>query len=176
VEKVPKALGLRHTKLIHDAYALVQIRVRDHDGHVLTDFDLKLTGPKGTADDLPEGFLKDRQKNLVNKSTLTFFLNVELLYGSDAVDDVRPATKGIGKLGLRLYAYPVDGFVRFLPAIASADKALLQQVIQPHQPTLLDIQLHRIVCRGIFELQTLKNQPPPFDFRKQPPGPPINVP
>src|SRR5262249_8116173 len=94
VEKVPKVLGLRHTKLIHDAYALVQIRVRDDAGHVLTDLDLKLTGPKGTADDLPEGFLKDRQRNLVNKSTLTFFLNVELLYGSDAVDDVRAATKG----------------------------------------------------------------------------------
>jgi hypothetical protein len=174
IEKVPRALGLRHTKLIHDAHAVVQIRVRDDAGHVLTDFDLKLTGPKGTPDDLPEGFLKDRQKNLVNKSTLTFFLNVELLYGSEAVDDVRPRTKGVNKLGLRLYGYPVDGFVRFFPAIASADKSLLQHVVQPHRATLLDIRLRRIVCRGIFELQTLKDQPQPFDFRNQSPGTPIS--
>jgi hypothetical protein len=105
---------------------------------------------------------------------LTFFINADALYGCDAIGD-RPALVGIKKLGMRLYAYPVDGFVRFYPAIATAENDFLEQIIRRHEPTLLDIRLRRIVGRGVFELQTPRDRPQPFDFRDQPPGEPANL-
>lgn len=173
---------LTRQNFIHDAHSLVIVRFRDDEGHVLTDLDFKLTGGKqDRPDGLPPGLLVDRQKNLVNRSTLTFFLNHDVLDGLDAVPNkqgniIRDALPGLEQLGLRVYAYPYQGFVRFYPAILKAARKVVDQFLQPDQTTLIDVVLKRIVHRGVFELVKSDNGPNLGDFRDQPLGDVIEEP
>ena len=173
---------LLRQNFFHDAHSLVIVRLRDDEGHVLTELDFKLTGGKqDRPDGLPAGFLVDRQKNLINRSALTFFLNHDALDGLDAVTDkqgnlLRDPFPGIDQLGLHVYAYPYQGFVRFYPAILKAAKKVVTSFLQPDQTTLIDIVLKRIVHRGVFELPRSDNNPPEkHDFRNQPLGDVLNL-
>jgi hypothetical protein len=161
---------------IHDAMSLVIFRLFDSDGYPIEDFDLLLTGVGDDPDRLPRGFLVDRQRNKIHRTALTFFLNHDLMRGSDELRDsngqvVRGKQDGIEELGLRITARPDSGFVHYVPATFKANQKLLEGVVKPHQTALVDIILRRIVHAGTFQIGQLGNKT--IDFRGVTPDAPL---
>lgn len=162
---------------IHDAMSLAIFRFTDSEGYPVSDLDLLLTGADDSPDYLPEGFLADRQCNLVHKNVLTFFLNHDLMVGCPAVYDprepgqrivLRPPQRGVDKLGLRIAPRPQSGFVHYLPAFFSSVPKLLKDVVRPHETTLVDIVLRRVVHEGAFRLGPASGER--REFSKDEPG------
>lgn len=167
----------RDRAYIHDAMSLVIFRVTDSEGYPITDLDLLLTGAENSPDFLPEGFLADRQRNLRSRHVLTFLLNHDLMVGCPEVLDprepgkqvvLRRAQPGVDMLGLRLVPRPESGFVHYLPAAFAASAKLLRDVVRPHETTLVDIVLRRVVHEGVFRLGPAKEKR--RDFSDTDPG------
>ena len=149
---------------IHDPASLVIFRISDSEGHALSDFDLLLTGLDDSPDLLPEGFLRDRQRNSRMRGTLSFLFNAALMTGCHALADprnpgrdLRSAQPGIDRLGLRLRPRPADGFVYYRNTEIRADPKLLRQAIRPNETTLIDIRLRRCVDREVLALEPAAN-------------------
>jgi hypothetical protein len=155
----------------HDAYSMVIFKLHDNQGHHIEDFDLKLLGPGGSADHLPPGFLKDRQRNSRHRGTVTFFLNYAKMIGGPPVKHgrktVRGRLPGIKELGLEIIPRPRSGYVHYLRAHLRPTMTTLKALLKPNQTTLVDIELQRIIREGVFALTRNRG---PEDFRDQPPG------
>lgn len=150
---------------IRDCHTMLVFRVRDDQGHVVEDFDFLLTA--GDANDpnlLPRGFLTDRQRNQRNRGTVTYFLNYDVLKGCPEVVDPREGTRpllrariaGVEKLGIEVDPHKASErfFVRYAMAQVSASREQFEAVIRPHQTTLVDIVLRRMVRDGVLRLTT----------------------
>ena len=71
---------------IHDRYSMIIFRVTDSEGHPITDYDLLLTaGENNDPNHLPEGFFVDRQQNKNNRSIVTYYIDYDIMEGSDEV-------------------------------------------------------------------------------------------
>lgn len=168
-------LLLRDTHFVHDRYSMVLFRVSDDHGYPIRDFDLLLTGGEDSdPDKLPRGFFMDRQLNRVNRNTLTYYFNYDIMAGAPAVSDgneiIRPATRGATSLGFRISPRPADGFVRYLPCEVRASKSLLGEVLKPNSTTLVDIRLRRVVTKNVFRVSRLEGESVAGSFRRTPPG------
>ena len=159
----------RDSYTIHDPYSMVIFRLVDDRGHAVTDFDLKLTGgPDGDPDNLPTGFFQDRQRTSRHKGTVTYYLNHARMTGAPAVPHKgktrRPKLAGATHLGIEIIPRPRRGYAHYAKAVLRASTRTLADVLKPHQTTLVDIELRRIVHEGVFLVT--KDQAPE-DFRKQ---------
>ncbi len=156
--ELEKVTVLPDRKFIHDAMSMLVFRVTDSDGNPVNNFDLLLTGPESDPNNLPQGFFKDRQANSRAKNTVTYFVNHELLMGSEAVgptgsgDVWRGKTVGIDDLGIRVEGRPSEGFAHYVPAEYEARATQFATAIVPHQTTLVDIVLQRVVHEGALQL------------------------
>lgn len=175
VEKEKFLLGKR--VYIHDRYCMLIFRVRDSEGYALTNFDLLLTaGDKDDPDFLPTGFFADRQCNRVNKSTITYFLNYDIMAGCGEVTDengevLRAAQPGIDKLGMIIYPRPEEGFIRYAPCRIKASKELFEKVLKPNSTTMIDICLKRLVSTEVFRFEALEGEKKPSkNFKNTKPG------
>jgi hypothetical protein len=152
-------------------------RLEDDQGHVVDSFDLLLTaGENDSPDELPRGFLVDRQRNSRHRGTLTFFLNHAVMHGQEAASDQqgkvqRAALPGVSRVGLRISPFETTGFAHYRPGRLVVDHAELNQFIRPHSTTLVDIRLRRIVREGVFRLT---NDREPESFKGQVLGGPID--
>lgn len=159
---------------IHDPHSMVIFRVRDDFGYLVADFDLVLTaGPQNDPNHLPKGFFGDRQKNKRDPGALTYFFNHAIMVGAEAVVDEhgetrREATKGARSLGFRMVPYLNEDLVHYLSAELRATPKQLGQFLKPHQTTMVDITLRRIVRERVFRLTTDRL---PQDFSRGPAGP-----
>jgi hypothetical protein len=157
VETVPRK-WMPDLHFIRDKYAMVVFRVHDQEGHPVRDFDLILTaGPTSDPGMLPQGFFVDKQRNLVNAETITYFFNYDLMKGSAAIVDdkgkiVRRKTKGAERLGFKINPRPDKGFVHYLPCEISASEDLLENVLKLNSTTLVDICLQRLVYKNVMRL------------------------
>ncbi len=157
LETVPRK-WMPDLHFIRDKYAMVVFKVHDQEGHPVRDFDLILTaGPTSDPNMLPQGFFVDKQRNLVNAETITYFFNYDLMKGSDKIVDgkgkiVRPVTKGAQRLGFKINPRPDNGFVHYLPCEISASEDLLENVLKPNSTTLVDICLQRLVYKNVMRL------------------------
>lgn len=145
---------------LHDRYAMIQFRLVDSEGYEVTDFDLILTGEGHDPNALPTGFFADRQCNRLNKSTITYFFNYDVLTGRAkqivngvTVDEMR----GISELGLIIRPRPDEGFSRYLPCEIVASRDLFQKAFQPNATTLIEICLQRVVSTEVFRFEKVKN-------------------
>ena len=160
---------------IHDRYAMVIFRVRDAAGYAVQDFDLLLTGgPQNDPNHLPRGFALDRQANRRDGGTITYYFNWDVMAGCEEVTHggkvMRPASPGAISLGLAIHPRPTEGFVHYLPCEIKASTDLLKSILLPNQTTLVDIELQRIIRRGVFELdQGTKRR----SFKQVQPGDPL---
>ncbi|HWP94128.1 MAG TPA: phospholipase [Gammaproteobacteria bacterium] len=157
---------------IHDPCSMLVFRVRDDQGNPLKDYEIILTaGRDGNPDALPPGFFIDRQRNRRDPGVVTYYINHARMTGCGEVRHgerlVRPALPACEALGLRIVPYPQDGFVHYLPAELTASPENLERFVRPHQTTVIDIVLRRVVREGVFRLtrETSKH-----DFTKAPPG------
>lgn len=170
VEKIPVLPDRRY---IHDPHAMVIFRLLDDAGTPLGDMDLLLTaGPQADPNQLPEGFLTDRQGNRRAPGHLAFYLNHAALAGSPPIPDaagriVRPAREPRPPYGLKLQPRGREKLVEHWAAELGAGLDDLMQVISPNQTTIVDIVLRRIVREGVFRFtRSLAAR----DFRDDPAG------
>ncbi len=159
---------------IYDKKTMLILRVHDENGWGVSDFDLLLTGEHGDPNKLPQDFLDDRQRNHRDGSTLTFFLNHDILEGCPEVrrDNkvVRPAQNGLDEFGIRIIPRPLDGFVHYLPCELRATKSMHEKALRANTTTLIDIRMRRVVRGNTF---MLTRDLAPKDFTKTEPGDPI---
>lgn len=172
IEKIPV---LPDRVYIHDPHAMVVFRLIDDAGSRVPDMNLLLTaGPNADPNQLPEGFLTDRQGNRRAPGNLCFFLNHAALTGCPEIVDAqgrrrREALVPRPPYGLRLLPRQDDKWVEHWAAELAADVGSLLDVIEPNQTTIIDLRLTRIVREGVFRFTT---QLAPRSFRKDEPGPP----
>ncbi len=173
VEVDKKLFGKKY--FIHDRYSMILFRVFDSEGYPVTDFDLILTGEKNDPNALPTGFFADRQCNSINKSTVTYFFNYDVLHGRPRIvsgDLKLDELPGMKQLGLIIRPRPDSGFSRYLPCEIVASKDLFEKAFQPNATTMIDIELQRIISNEVFQFEHLtnENKGPEMDFHKTNPG------
>jgi len=138
----------------HPPCSMVIIRVVDDRGYPVPDYRLLLTGDRHSEDLLPKGFFLDRQQNSRAEHTLTFFLNHDAMSQAD-------------RLGFKLIVRPGEGFSHYLPAQLRASRKTMEMLLRPHQTTMVDIVLRRVVHEGAFRFSKgLKTE----SFKKEGPG------
>lgn len=174
--EVEKRIFLSDTYFIHDKYSMIIFRVQDDEDHPVTDFDITLTaGPKSDPNHLPKGFFIDRQRNSRNHDMVTYYINHEMMEGTDAVHNdegevIRPSSPGAKMLGFQIKARPDEGFVRYLPCEIRASKDILDRAMQPNRTTLVDIVLRRSVSKETFRLEKKSPRTVASSFKKTKPG------
>jgi hypothetical protein len=160
---------------VNDPCSMVVFRVRDDQGNPVKDFEIVLTaGSEESPDALPPKFFVDRQRNRRDPGTVIYYVNHARMTGAPAVRDARGEVRGVlpsaGSLGFKVVPYPQDGFVHYLPCSLTASPANLRNIVRPHETTLIDIVLRRVVREGVFRLTRDQT---PEDFTKAPHGGPI---
>ncbi len=163
VETEEKGLFLTDRYFIHDRYTMIIFRITDTEGYPINDFDLLLTvGKENNPNGLPEGFFIDRQQNKKNRNTVTYFLNYDILNGTNAVphpvdkdDNLRAKADGIEMLGILLRPRPDSGFVKYVECKYQATKSLFKNALNPNSTTMIDIVLQRIVDKEVFRMTDL---------------------
>jgi len=173
VEKVPKLFKDR--TFTHNRNSMIIFRVRDSEGYPVTDFDLILTGKDHNPNALPEGFFIDRQRNHLNVSNITYFLDYDVLNGRKemTVNGVKlDKLPGITTLGIIIQPRPDDGFIRYLPCEIEASPELFKKIIQPNSTTMVDICLQRVVNAEVFQFEKLADDvtAPSKSFKDTKPG------
>lgn len=170
VEKIPVLPDRRY---IHDPHAMVIFRLLDDSGARLGDIDLLLTaGPSASPNQLPEGFLTDRQGHRRVPGHLAFYLNHAALTGSPPITDDRgrvvlPERLPRPPYGLQLQPRGGERLVEHWAAGTGAGPEGLLDLIEPNQTTIIDIVMRRVVREGVFRLgRSLLAR----DFRDDPPG------
>ena len=172
IEKIPV---LPDRVYIHDPHAMVVFRLLDDGGSRVPDMNLLLTaGPAADPNQLPEGFLTDRQGNRRAPGNLCFFLNHAALTGCPAIVDAdgrqrRPERIPRPPYGLRLMPRQDGKWVEHWAAELAADAGGLLDLIEPNQTTIIDLRLTRVVREGVFRFTT---QLAPRSFKRDEPGPP----
>lgn len=168
--EVESHLLLSDTCFIHDKYSMVIFKVRDDEGHPVTDYDLVLTaGPQNDPNHLPRGFCTDRQRNSLNPETITYLFDYDVMKGTAKIKNrkgriIRDALPGADMLGFRLTARPDSGFVHYLPCEIKASAEMLQKALHPNSTTLVEIVLWRIVTKKVFLIEQMTATTVPMDF------------
>jgi hypothetical protein len=159
---------------IHDPRSMLIVRLTDEGGEPLIGARWLLkAGTPPNPDWMPQGFMLDRQANSRQRHVVTFFLNHALLAGSPRVADpfnnrrtLRAATGNHRPYSASVEPRDLDGLVHHALA-ATAAKDDLFQIIAPHQTTVLDVILPRLVWEGVFRLTQVLE---PHDFSHPVPG------
>jgi hypothetical protein len=155
----PNNKGLFSRPVIHDKHVLVIFRIKDNFGFPVNDFDLLLTaGEQSNPDGLPDGFFTDRQINRLANNTLSYYLNYDMLAGCPEVPGpdgkiIRPALKGINKIGLIINPRPLKGFIRYQSCEIKASQELFDVLLRPNSCTIVEITLQRIISDKMMSLQ-----------------------
>jgi hypothetical protein len=145
VEDIP-ILPDRET--IHDPHSMLIVRLLDDRGAHIQEIDVLLTaGPDNSPDELPEGFLPDRQANHRDPSALTSFLNFAALAGSPAIPRpdgsiVRDALVARGNYGITIRPRNQDGIVLYLEGGVSAATDNILDNIRKNQTTVIERGAH----------------------------------
>ncbi len=156
---------------IHDRHCQLIFQLIDSDGKQLTDYDLLLTNETNDPDGLPSGFFTDRQCN-TNKSTLTYYLNYDVITGCPEViapsgEILRAAIKGIQALGLIIKARPNAGPVLFREARFAASPEFLNAALHANACTMINIQLERSLNSQLFTIEKAAEANRKTDFKKR---------
>ena len=169
VERIPV---LPDREYFHDPHAMVVFRLLDGSGARVPDVNLLLTaGPTADPNQLPQGFLTDRQGNRRAPGNRAFFLNHAVLTGCPEIREGttvhRPALVPRPPYGLKLVPRETGKWVEHWPAGLGADIADLMDLVRPNQTTIIDIRMTRVVREGVLRFtRSLAAR----DFRKDEPG------
>lgn len=144
---------------IHDRYSQIIFRVMDTEGHPVLDYDLLLTaGDDSDPNHLPKGFFCDRQRNRNNPNIITYFVNYDVMAGTDEIPGVRGKLDGMKSLGFILHPRPEKGFVHYRKCRIPASTSLFKAALKPNQTTLVDIILTRVVHKETFRFDRTLSQ------------------
>jgi hypothetical protein len=143
-------------------YCMLVIRMIDHRGHPLHDFDVYFTaGPHYDENQLPPGFFIDRQRNRLDRHKLTYFMDYDVMqdwFARPKVDD---------RFGFRIVARPTEGFAHYAVAEYKGRFSALKRYFEPNQTLMVEVELQRRVDEGVFQFtQNLE----PEDIDREPRG------
>lgn len=153
---------------IHDPRSMLVVRLTDEAGEPLIGARWLLkAGTPPNPDWMPQGFMLDRQANSRHGHVITFLLNHAMLAGAPRVADpdnsrrtLRAATSSHRPYSAAIEPGDLSGLVHHAIATTAAKDDLFQ-ILAPHQTTVLDVVLPRLVREGVFRLtRSLK----PRDF------------
>ncbi|GAB3039863.1 MULTISPECIES: phospholipase [Oleiagrimonas] len=159
---------------IHDPCCMALVRLFDSTGLRVSSVDMLLTaGPQNDPNQLPSGFLVDRQANARQPGNLCFYLNHAVLEGCPPIPRAdgsiaRPELKPRPPYGLHVRPRGGERFVEYWDATLDVSVQSLLPLLRPNETTLVDIHLSRIVREGVFGFT--RQLAPPHDFRDVPPG------
>lgn len=160
-EKVKEFFVFERTFYI-DRYCMLVFRISDDRGNHLADYDVLFTaGPGYDPNHLPPGFFVDRQRNQLDKSKLTYYIDY------DVMEKWLNKPELEGKFGFQIKARPDEGFAYYTVAEHKGTFAGLKRYFEPNQTLMVDVQLTRRVREGVFRLTTNFG---PENFRDQPKG------
>ncbi|NUR21700.1 phospholipase [Frateuria sp.] len=173
-DKVEPASAYTSRPHIHDPRSMLILRLADEAGEPLTGAGFLFTaGPEASLDQLPAGFLGDRQANTTDPCTIALYLNYALLAGDARVPDpdhprrtLRPVVASRRPYGARVQPMDLAGLVQHALAATARDEDLFA-MLGPHQTTVLDVVLPRHIHEGVFRLT---RDLAPHDFRHPVPG------
>jgi hypothetical protein len=171
VEKIPV---LPDRVYFHDPHAMVIFRLLDDTGARVPDMNLLVTaGPAADPNQLPQGFLTDRQGNRRAPGNLCFFLNHAALTGCEEIRDAqgqrrRPPLLPRPPYGLRLQPRAEDRWVEHWAAEWGDAAGDLMSVVEPNQTTIIDLRLTRVVREGVLRFT---RQLAPRSFKDDAKGP-----
>jgi hypothetical protein len=149
---------LREPRAQYDAHAQVVFRFVDQNGDPVRHFDVFFNSgevregqkKRGKVKWEPIGSLfEDKHLNDVSPSNITFYLRVRAFEkdAGDWVDKVR----GVGGLHLEVTATePETGDIVYLPLRVRLTNDQLQQIIQPHRTTIIDVRMMRLPSPKVF--------------------------
>lgn len=135
---------------ITNRYSMIIFRLIDDRGTHLDDYDLYLTaGPQFSEEALPVGFFVDRQRNILNRGKLTYYLDY------DVMEAGINTPKMLGNLGFRIKAYPEASdqalaYYRVLDFHSSL--ADINKILRPNETVMVEIRLQRRVDRTVFRI------------------------
>ncbi|MGB8635500.1 MAG: phospholipase [Rhodanobacteraceae bacterium] len=159
---------------IHDPASMLILRLFDSRGTRIPDVDVLMTaGPAASPDQLPDGFLLDRQACQRARGNITFFLNHAVLAGCPQIlrhdgSSAREALLPRPPYGLRLQPRHDKRFVEYWSAQMDIAQHDLLAWLRPNETTIIDLHMSRIVHEGVF--QFTRQLSPARDFRNVEPG------
>lgn len=166
IEHVPV---LPNRQYIHDPCSMVIFRLFDSTSLRVSDVNILLTaGPANSPDQLPRGFMIDRQADRQQPGNLTFYLNHAVLAGSPPVPGpdgsiARVALEPRPPYGMQIHPRHDDRFVEYWQTMLDGSMHDLLPLIRPNETTIVDIYLTRVVHKNVFRFTT--QLAPPVDFR-----------
>lgn len=170
-EKVKSIFNER--TFIHGRFSQVIFKITDSEGIPLTDFDLLFTGHDNDPNHLPEGFFADRQQNRINRNTVTYYFNYDIMSGKNIKGEAS-ASGHLKSMGLIVRPRPAAGFVRYADCSLEATAEYLEKALQPNSTTLLEIILQRMIDKEVFRMKKLEGNSMPSkkegDFKNIKPG------
>jgi hypothetical protein len=139
-----------HREYFVQRYAQIVFRFVDDFGTPLTDYELLFTaGPDYSPDKFPAGFFVDRQRNQLNPSKLTYYLNYDKIAQGIDSDSLK------GKLGFTLLAHPQRNSGRpvfYDPVDYHSTFNTLKKYLVPNQTLMVEFNLHRHIDTVVFQL------------------------
>jgi hypothetical protein len=121
--------------------SMIVFRIKDGAGRPVKDFDALLTGGENyDPGSLPKDFFIDRQRNQVTPNALTYYVDYRVFQRSK-------------ELGLRINARPASGPVNYLSAEFRSREAMVANILQPHETTMVEITLERRLEQAVFQLR-----------------------
>ena len=171
IEKVPV---LPDREYVIDPCCMAIFRLFDHSGAHVPEVNLLLTaGPGNDPNQLPSGFLINRQGNQRAPGHLTFYLNHAVLKGCPPLrrsngSIARPILKPRSPYGLRLEPRTPDRLVEYWPTLLDASLQDTLKLLHPNETSIIDIHLSRIVHEGVFRFT--RRLSPAQSFKQVKPG------
>lgn len=153
IEKVPV---LPDREYVIDPCCMAIFRLFDHNGAHVPEVNLLLTaGPGNDPNQLPSGFLINRQGNQRAPGHLSFYLNHAVLQGCPPIPRnngsiARPALIPRPPYGICLEPRNQGQFVEYWRTLLDTSLQDTLALLHPNETSIIDIHLSRIVHEGVF--------------------------
>lgn len=134
-------------------YSMLVFNICDDQGIQIgkDDYDLiLLAGNKYEPNELPKGFLMDKQMN-DKTGRIIYYLN------ANKMSKIKN-----GKFGFRVEARPDNGFSYYVKVEYRSEGIPVSDIIVPNQTTYVDIKLHRFVDKNVFRFASVEDKPEDF--------------
>lgn len=129
--------------------------IKDNYGNKIHDYEMfLLAGKEYAPSKLPKGFFVDRQKN-DNSGNLVYYLDY------DKLKNIKDK-----KIGIRIVAYPNEGFCHYAPAEFRSEELDIEDFLEGNQTIMIEVTLQRRISKNTLVLNTLEDSEENFTSRE----------
>ena len=136
----------------YDKHSQIIVRIRDQDGHPVKHYDIFFNS-KRNGEPI-SGLIEDKHINQVSPNVMTFYLRTDAF--DSGTKTWRPHIPNVKGFFLEVTATePETGEILYLPFRREFNTADLEDFIQPHRTTIIDIDLLRLPSPEVYRLVKL---------------------